>query len=468
IENLNNVYGTIFWGQTYNDFDEIPLPKPTITTHNPSLQLDWARFRSQSINRYAKLQVDIINRHKRADQKVTHNLFGGFFDRAYDQNTLSSQLDVVSYDNYPVWGGLTAPLEPAHIAMTLDYIRGLKRQNFWILEELMGAQGHTIIGYLPRPNQAKLWSHQAMARGCEALLYFRYRGMTRGAEQFCQGILDADNKINEKYLEVQSFFSEVKENESIYYKPIKAEVAILYDFDNRWSWHAQQQSHAFDFTQEFVRLYEGFYDKNVMMDVISTDQDISDYKIVVLPVMQIVDSELLNKLKQFASKGGSVVFGFRSGIKDRNNNLRLAPNILSEVCGIEVAGYESLSHGQSAEIESSKGVMGKMHVWRDLLKPIKAEMLYKYRDAFYGDYAAITVNAFEKGQFYYVGGGVCKETVIELTNRLLSEQGIGEIESPIGVEVVLRDGKMLVLNHTSQIQIFKGKKIEPYGMALID
>ena len=34
IEILNDKYGTIFWGQTYNDFSEIPMPKPTITTHN--------------------------------------------------------------------------------------------------------------------------------------------------------------------------------------------------------------------------------------------------------------------------------------------------------------------------------------------------------------------------------------------------------------------------------------------------
>ena len=61
IERLNDVYGTIFWGQTYNAFDEIPTPKPTITTHNPSLMLDWARFRSVSINTYAALQIDIVN-----------------------------------------------------------------------------------------------------------------------------------------------------------------------------------------------------------------------------------------------------------------------------------------------------------------------------------------------------------------------------------------------------------------------
>lgn len=42
-------------------------------------------------------------------------------------------------------------------------MRGTKRENFWMITEaIMGAQGHDVIGYLPRPNQAKMWSYQAM------------------------------------------------------------------------------------------------------------------------------------------------------------------------------------------------------------------------------------------------------------------------------------------------------------------
>ncbi len=48
INELNEKYGTIFWGQTYNEFTEVPMPVKTITTHSPSLKLDWARFRSFS------------------------------------------------------------------------------------------------------------------------------------------------------------------------------------------------------------------------------------------------------------------------------------------------------------------------------------------------------------------------------------------------------------------------------------
>jgi len=470
ITNLNDIYGTVFWGQTYNDFNEIPAPKPTITTHNPSLMLDWARFRSVSINDYAALQINIVNRLKRPEQKVTHNLFGGFFDRAYDQNILADKLDIVSYDNYPVWGGLEKPLLPAHIAMTLDYIRGLKKQNFWILEALMGAQGHTVIGYLPRPNQAKLWSYQAMARGCEALLYFRYRGMTRGAEQFCQGILDSDNQINDKFLEVKGFFEEIQKEEALFESNIESDVALLYDYDNRWSWAAQPQSHAFDFTAEFVRLHAGFHKLGIMTDVIDVEKDFSAYKVVLLPVMQIVDEALLKRLETFAAEGGTVVFGFRSGIKDRNNNLRLSKNILNTFCGIELGQYESLGKGQSVDILGEDGHHGKITVWRDLVKTITAAPIYRYTDFMFDHYAAVTVNTvgMRGGNVYYMGGGICEETLDRLVQSICDTQNINRLTLPEGAEVVKRRDKFIVLNHTDRQMRIGRTNLEPFEAKVVD
>lgn len=60
-----------------------------------------------------------------------------------------------------------------------------------------------------RPNQAKMWSYQSMAHGADSLMYFRYRGATKGAEQFCYGVIDADNVKRRKFYEVQSFFRDM-------------------------------------------------------------------------------------------------------------------------------------------------------------------------------------------------------------------------------------------------------------------
>lgn len=473
IEDFNQRSGTIFWGQTYNDFSEIPVPKTTITTHNPTLQLDWARFRSESINRFALKLIETIRRYKGGHQEVTHNYFGGFFNVHYDQVRMSEALDVVAYDNYPVWGGLEAPITPGNIAMTHDYMRGLKGKNFWILEELMGAQGHTDIGYLPRPNQGKLWAYQAMAKGCTSMLFFRWRTMTRGAEQFCLGILDANNRDNQKLEEVTSFFKDIKGYQDILDQPIEAQVAVLYDYDNRWSWGGQPQSASFDFTSELLRLYEGFYAQNVQMDVIPTSRAFSQYKVLVLPVMQIIDEALAKRLEDFTKAGGILLFSFRAGIKDRDNNLyfgRVAPCKVGDLCGIEVDAYESLGSRSKAPVKAENGlsVVYDASVWRDLIRPRTAESIMTYDDAFYRGYSAVTKNSYGKGHVYYIGCGLEERAMTSLIKKIIRSHDIDYIESPEGVEVVRRGsankGMTMIMNHNAFSVTYEDITLEAYDV----
>lgn len=478
IDTLNKSYGTVFWGQTYNTFKEIPIPIMTITTHNPTLQLDWARFRSYSINSFAVTHIDLVNKLKRKDQQVTHNFFGGFFNLSYDLNVMSEKLDVVSYDNYPVWGGLDKPISVANIAMTHDYIRGLKGKNYWILEELMGAQGHTEIGYLPRPNQAKLWAYQAMAKGCESLLFFRWRTMTHGAEQFCQGILDVDNCDNRKLEEVTDFFSEVLEHEDILKSEISSDVAILYDFDNRWSWKFQPQSFGFEYTEEILRVYEAFHNLNVNMDVVSVHKDFSKYKIIVLPVMQIIDKDMEEKLKDFAISGGKIIFTFRSGIKDRNNNLVLgykAPNRIKDLCGIEIEEYESLGLKGKVLIKGNDSNEPKQYevtVWRDLIKTTTAKSIFNYVDDIYSDYAAITENKFGEGMVYYIGCGIEPSCTQVIVSRILEDSNVFYEETKENVEVIYRENKnkklKFILNHNGCMSEYDGILLKPYETIIKD
>ncbi len=492
IENLNDVYGTIFWGHTYNHLGEIPMPTPTITTHNPVLKLDWARFRSMSINRFAAEQIACVKAHKGAHQLITHNFFGGYFDRRYDQSQLSEGLDVVAFDNYPVWGGLMTPMTPAEIAMGHDYIRGLKNQNFWVMEQLIGAQGHDDIGYLPRDGESTLWASQAMARGCESLFYFRYRGLHKGAEQFCQGILDSDNTINDKYREVQSFFKTVKAQDQLLKTPIKSVVAVLYDYDNRWSWHGQRQSRDFDYSQEILRCYRPFHKLNVSIDVVDCQKSWDGYGVLILPVMQVLDKPLSDRLRAFVEKGGTVLFSFRSAIKDQNNNIvfgEKAPVYLNDFVGATVKTYEALADGKSVEIiansnladnaagEMIGSVVGEGKVWRDLLEVTSAKSLFNY-GAPYQDFSACTVNQYGQGKVYYVATGLDHILMDQLANTIATEAKLPVIESPEGVEIMVRgaiggagakasektgDNPLVywIMNHNHHAVEFNGRTLKP-------
>ena len=99
IEQLNKEWGTNFWSQTYDKFEQIPTPMITPTSHNPSLLLDWKRFHSDLIVEFQQFQIDIL-REICPHQFITHNLMGFF--NLIDYFDLADNLDFVSHDQYPM------------------------------------------------------------------------------------------------------------------------------------------------------------------------------------------------------------------------------------------------------------------------------------------------------------------------------------------------------------------------------
>ena len=451
IDKLNEIYGTTFWSQEYNGFDEIPLPSKTITTHNPALRLDWERFRSESIVKFANFQTALL-KEIIPDAVVMHDFPGGGLGKHVDYSEVAKNLDVVAYNNYPVWGGQKEPLPANEIAFGLDYIRGLKRENFWITEAIMGAQGHDVTGFAPRPNQAKLWSYQSMARGCESLMYFRYRGATKGAEQFCYGILDADNVKRRKFHEVQEFFNEIKNYEKELSAPVKSEVAIVYDYDSLAAFRIQRQSFLLDCEAEMKKFHKVFFDANVPVDVISAGSTLSGYKIVILPQMIIAKPDFQKQVKEFTENGGTLVLTFRDFVKDENNNL-----LFKKVLPVDyVTETESLQEGQEFPLageEDFSCTQGEGGIFRDLLSVTDAEVLFRYNDVFFKDYAAVTKKKQKDGYVYYLGCGLDETILKQLLKKMVDEQEIISEHSTDGVEIVYRESEdrkiKITMNHNA-------------------
>ena len=471
IQALNQTYGTAFWSQEYNDFDEIPLPAPTITTHNPALRLDWERFRSRSIVHFAAFQAGLL-REIIPGVTILHDFPGGGLHKHVDYSQVSKHLDVVAYNNYPVWGGQREPLAPSEIAFGLDYIRGLKGENFWITEAIMGAQGHDVTGFSPRPNQAKMWAVQSMARGCESLFFFRYRGGTKGAEQFCYGVLDADNVKRRKFYEVQSFFHEIQNHAKALETPITAKAAIVYDYDSLAAFRIQRQSVLLDCEAEMKKYHRFFYERNVPVDVIPADRDLTGYQVVILPQMIIAKPEFQERVRAFVRQGGTVVLTYRDFVKDRDNNLVLGKQLpvdFDAFAGVAVVETESLQEGQEFPLEGTgalEGVRGQGGIFRDMLEVQDADVLLHYGDPFYRDFAAVTRKAQESGWVYYLGCGLEEPVLDRVLETVCSQQGMALEPTQPGVEVVCRgqgaEQIRMVINHNPQNAVYAGRTLEPF------
>ena len=420
IAELNQRWGTSFWTHTYYAFEDIPLPRPSFTAQNPSLRLEWERFRSNSIVDFIKMMTmaikDIDHNHP-----VSHDFEGGTINKHFDPFETSECLDFVSYNNYPVWGGQPAPLSDSDLAFTVDFARGFKQEKIWVTEAIMGAQGHNDIGYAPKPGEAKKWALDSLDHGVETIIFFRYRGFTKGAEQYCFGIIDADNEKRRKYHETRSFFEEVRDRDVAY---PQSEACIIYDYDSKSSMAIQRQSDAFSYETECMKFYRQFFERNMNCDIIPSCADFSKYEIVVIPYMIIMDDEFKKRLKDFVFNGGTAVLSPRTAWKDKDNNLvfgKRLPVDLDDLTGCVIEEHESLLKGQSAKC-TYEGKEGTAYVFEEMLKTKGASSLIDWKDNPFGAYAAATLNKYGKGKCYYLGASFDEQTTYDLFEEILKSK----------------------------------------------
>ncbi len=474
---LNDRYGTAFWSQQYNSFDEIPMPSATVTVHNPSLRLDWERFCSDKIVSFARMQTETI-KSVIPSATVIHDFSGGGLGKSLDYRAVAAVTDKTAYNNYPVWGGQREPLPPSEIAFGLDYIRGLKGECFWITEAIMGAQGHDVTGYAPRPGQAAMWSFQAVARGCDGLMFFRFRGAHKGAEQFCYGLIDADDREGAKWKESAEFFRRFKELDGKVSAPPEAEACILYGFDSLASFRIQKQSEIFDSEKEMKKWHAAFYRANVMTDVIPWDSCFERYGVVVVPDMIICEPSFRERLKTYVANGGAVIATYRTSVKDPDNNLvsgERLPVGLTDLFGLETEQSESLWEEEGTLLKGERGAGKKTAVggvFREMCRTTTAETLYRYDDGFYGDFAAVTKNKFGKGIAFYVACSPERDLADEIAAKACAFARIKQTFAPDGIEVVERkyDGGTLrfVINHNAERAFYGGKELEAFGVSVED
>lgn len=467
---LNRRWGTVFWSHVYTDWDQIPVPLATGGSPNPSLALDFGRFVSDSYVAYQQIQVDIL-REKCPQHFITHNFMGFKYDciNYYD---LAHNLDFVAWDNYPrtQWS-MQTQMDPSHAALAADTMRGLKRRNFWVMEQQAGSSGWEVVSVAPRPGELRLWAYQSIAHGADAIVFFRWRTSRFGAEQYWHGLLDHDGHPGRRYQEIKRMGAEIKRvGEQIAGSSIKPSVAMLLSYDSRFAFQVQGNNPYFGYASHFQQFYRALYRRHVGVDIVDPAANLSAYRLVLAPALHLVSDAVVQNLEDFVGTGGVLVLTPRSGVKDDANvvvNQRL-PGLLSELCGAEVDEYDSLSSDMHNSLEFVLPELATSSpvptsTWCDVLKPNGATVVARYTQDYYAGKPAITLNRLTasdghgQGQVVYIGtlGDDC--LIDSLAGWLLSLAGVQPIlNAPAGIEIAERrqGGQRLLflLNHTDQAQ----------------
>lgn len=466
LDALNDAWGTAFWSHRYSDWSQIPTPAATGHSPNPGLALDYYRFSSDSYVAYQQAQIDLIRRAC-PSHWITHNLMGFGFERI-NYFDLARGLDFVSWDNYRRLQWRFQPeVDPSRAALDADTMRGLKRQNFWVMEQQAGPGGWEVISVAPRPGELRLWAYQSIAHGADAILFFRWRTARYGTEQYWHGLLDHDGTPGRRYQEIKQMGGEIKRiGDMIHGSMVKSAMAMVLSYDSRFAFQIQANNPQFSYPAYFYQVYRAFYQRHVSIDVISATDDLSAYKLVVIPTLHIISAREADNLARFVQAGGILMVGPRSGVKDETNavvNKRL-PGLLSELCGVVVEEYDSLTPqmGQSLSFALDalpNDASAMTQVWCDILQPQGAEVVARYTSDYYAGKPAITIHRVGAGSAVYVGTCGNDRLYEILSGWLLDLAQLRSVQVIDGLEVAERwQGNvslLFVLNHGSSPQELK-------------
>lgn len=432
LENLNKSWGNAFWSHDYTSWDQIPLP--IVYYHNPAFDLDFRRFFSDMTVRYSNMQIRLL-KELNPDKFVTHNFMGLFPELDYYE--LAKEYDFVSWDNYP------RDLSNRYrSALAHDVMRGLKKKNFWIMEEQCSYLTREDITRTFPPGEMRLWTYHCYAHGAETVVYFRWRACNFGIEQFHSGILQHDGTDNSiSYKELVQISKEIKKvGPKIENARTISPVAIIYDYENIWVNYAYQEKPMYDYPGEILRFYKAIKKLGINVDIVRPTDDFSNYKVVIAPLLYVMTDEIAENIKNYVSNGGIFVAGFRCAIKDKNSNMlkEVLPGKLRDLFGISIYAWDNI-RDRVVEIKDKDGKVYKGDTFADLITPEGAEVLAKYNSSWYISYATVTVNTYGKGKAYYIGCGLSEEFYDSLMKQLLDEYSVKDIVFPEEVEVNVRE-----------------------------
>jgi beta-galactosidase len=487
LEKLNFAWGTAFWSQIYGDWEEIQPPRRSPAHANPTQQLDWSRFSSDSwlvCFEEQKAALKAITPHL----PVTTNFMG--FHKNVDYFKFAAHEDVVSQDSYP---DTHQPNWMVNAGMACDLIRSVGASRPWLLMEQATSQVNwRQRNAAKRPGVMRLGSYQALARGADGIMFFQWRQSKAGAEKHHSGMLPHAGTDTRVWREVKALGNELTKLDPVISSQVDAQVAILMDWENWWALELDSKpSSDLKLLPQLYAYYKPLFDCNITVDFAHPESDLSRYKLVIAPNLYLVNEQSVANINRYVTNGGTLVMSFFSGIVDENEHIRLGgyPAPFRDLLGLVVEEYAPYSETQSKTFCTTDGKQFQCTLWSDVIHLKTAKALANFEQDYYAGSPAITHNTFGKGNAFYVGtvpDGNGMEWLIQYVCKTADVQPVSA-NVPAGVEILRRVSEkstfLFVLNHSGEtmnvpieeyardlltdMEINGSLELEPSGVAIL-
>ena len=466
IENVNKAWWGPFWSHTYTDWSQIESPSSIGENAVHGLNLDWKRFvTDQTIDFYENEAKPL--REITPNVPITTNFMADTDDlipfQSLNYDKFSKYVDILSWDCYPAWHNdwETTKDLATKVGFINDLYRSLKQQPFLIMECTPSGVNWHNVNKAKRPGMHTLASMQLLAHGSDSVLYFQWRKSRGSSEKFHGAVVDHDNSEENRVFKEVSQVGEILDKiKEIKGSMKQSKVAIIYDWENDW---ALKDAQGFGkdsrrYPQTLQSHYKYFWDKNISVDVVTPQQDLSKYSLVVAPMMYMMTEETMDRFRDYVKSGGVLVGSYLSGLVNKTDLTYLGgwPKILQETYGIDAKEIDTLYPKDRNSIKFGNESFEAID-YCTIIEAKEAEVLAKYEEDFYKNTPAITKNNLEKGKAYFIGARTNQEFLSKFYDKIVKDLDINEVEdfiSECGISIQIRENKdakyYFVMNFTEE------------------
>ncbi len=438
IDHLNQLWTTAYNNQTYSTFDEVRLVNGT-GDNNPGLWLDSKRFITETLRDYQKVQLDALRSYSDPRQKITTNMMG-WFD-LYDHYSVGRDLDIISWDNPQVRGFHPIVNGAAH-----DLMRGLKGTNYWVLETTAGPRGGGDASVMLDKGamRAAIWAD--IGHGADLISYWQWRDALNGGEANHGAIVDVDGEPDPIYSEWTQIGSEFeKAGPALMGTSVNSSVAILHSYPSRWTVNWQKMNPAYDAVNALMSYYTPLHELGCTIDIVPPDRDLSKYKLVIAPALEVLTQAEAENLTRYVKQGGHLVLGQRSAMKDEHNSRwpQRQPGPLTSLLGARVEQFTALDHPidvTGAWDESRADLFAEqLTVQAD---DVKVLARYHAPQSWLDGQPAAVTRKIGTGSISYLGVWLSESGMKKAAQWMLNESDAKPdlLQVPDGVEVYRREG----------------------------
>jgi len=441
LDNLNESLGLDYWSNRINSWEDFPS---TLGTINGSLGAEFAKFQRKLVTDFLAWQVSIVNEYKRPGQFVTQNFdfeWRGYsygVQPAVDHFAASKAFDIAGVDIYhPSQDELTG----IEISFGGDMTRSLKNNNYLVLE----TQAQAFPHWTPYPGQLRLQAFSHLASGANMVAYWHWHSIHNSLETYWKGLLSHDFQPNPVYNEAITIgrdFDRWSSQLVDLRKNNRVAVMVSNEALTAMEWFKLPGGKSYN---DVVRwMYDELYKLNVECDMIQPScERLDEYRLIVVPALYAVSDDALKRLNDFVSKGGHVVYSFKSGFANEQVKVRttVQPGIIQEACGIS---YHLFVEPKNVGLKDDPLDVGeennKIQTWMELITPTTAEVLAYYDHPHWENYAAVTRNHYGEGSAVYIGCMTSSAVMNKIMKNIVQEAGLWGKDQELTFPIIVKTG----------------------------